>query len=166
MSGIQSHSKAFPWESFVIFAIDAASNGKDASQTVRGVVQFKLWCAERGIGMKELIGSYAGTTEPSFIVSEADFRTHAIGDVWCMGQESFLVHLSAKQEPHKPNAGFRMVQLFYPATGELVPLGRWECISGDKARTLSAWTYDPSDGLFWAASETPLLDAEPLPIAA
>lgn len=157
MSGIKDHSRDFPWTPFVIFAIDAASNGRDAMQTVRGVVQFKLWCKSQGLGVKELLGSYNGVSEPSFIMSEDDFRRAAVGDTWCMEQESFLVHLSGKQEPHKPNAGFRMVQLYYPKTGELVPLGRWECISGDKARTLSAWTYDPSDGLFWAASETTLL---------
>lgn len=149
--GIQLHSTVPTWEPYVIFAIDAASNGRTPQQTILGVTQFKLWCAERGLGVKELIGSYKGTTEPAFIMRASDFEANGLHVTWCTGQESILA-LSGKQEPHKANAGFRLAALVFTDTSKpMVQLGRWECVSGDDARSLDAWTYDPTDGLFWAA---------------
>lgn len=137
---------------FVIFAIDAASNGKSAEAIALGTRQFKEWCLLNHLGVKELLGSWQGESEVSFIMSEADFKAGEVAELWASQQQAFLISLSHIGADRK-----RRVNLFYPASGELVPMGTWDCISGDKARTLQGWTYDPASGLFWAASETPLL---------
>lgn len=146
---------------FVIFAIDAASNGKSAEEIGLGVSRFKEWCSAAHLGVKELLGSWQGESEVSFIMSEADFVAAKVGDTWASQQAAFLISLSHIGPDRK-----RRVNLFYPKTGDLVPAGTWDCISGDKARTLAGWTFDPATGLFWAASETPLLKVEAQPLAA
>lgn len=162
MSGIQSHSLASAWAPVVIFAIDAASNNRDAQQIVRGVIRFKQWCGEQGLGVKEVFGSYKGKQEASFVMSEAAFRGANIGETWCSHQES-LLHLTGQQEPNKPDAGYRLASLYYPASGELVSLGRWHCVTAEVARAAEAWTFDVASGLFWLAGEAvPFVAAKPI----
>lgn len=147
---------------FVIFAIDAASNGKPADAVALGVRQFKEWCSTAHYGVKELLGSWQGESEVSFIMSEADFKAGKVGDRWASHQQAYLISLSHIGPDRK-----RHVRLFYPKTGDLVDAGTWDCISGEKARTLAGWTFDPASGLFWAASLTPLLEvAAQVPLAA
>lgn len=157
--GVTPHSGDGLWKPYVIFAIDAASNGKDPQQQTLGVMQFKLWCAERGLGVKEMLGCYNGQREPVFIMAEERFYSAGVPNSWCSRQESFM-RLSATRAPGDPEfPGFRIAELVYNL-GLRRPnkvLGRYHRVNTTEAMDRDCWTYDPEgvdgSGGFWVAGD-------------
>lgn len=167
-----NHEPAAPLsreEPAIIFAIDAASNGKSAEQIAMGVQQFRIWAASRGLPYRQLIGRYDGKDEVVFLTSLHHFHTFSIGLRWCCGQKSFLVLSALTSE-----SGYRHARLFvWDKKGlgileEEVDLGDWICISAEEASRRTAWTLDEdalsilgckgdAAKIYWTGRLTPLV---------
>ena len=161
-SGVCLHSGSVMWEPVVIFAIDAAAGTMDERQRALGVQQFKLWCARLALPVKELVGSYKGEREPSFLMTEADFEDSGVRFIWCSGQES-LLRLTATKGPAEFGAGYRFAWLDFTSPARHVELGRFRRVNASDLPAYDGWTFEPEDGMggggYWAAGEPRQLPA-------
>ena len=127
--GVASWSQPFIWQDFVIFCC-----GNDTYKEAA----FTTWANGNGHWFKSLIGSYAGKTERSFMMTLEAFQEEGIAEKFCKQEESILVLGVAKSsDMHLP------AKLVFLGSGNEVPLGNFKEASAKKAKASIGWTYDP-----------------------
>lgn len=136
-SGVSGHSSDGFWAEYCIYSV---GNDKiiDAA--------FKTWCLHNRIGFKELVGSYKGETESSFISLAANMPA-LIAAGWLEGQESVL-HLG---NPKNFGGGKfkRPATLVFMADDSRVSLGMFRQTSRELALKADGWSFDPSNSTYW-----------------
>ena len=138
MSGIQSHSTAAAFESYVIFST-IPEKVKRLQDYLRATYD------PQGLGHKYLIGSYKGEVEPAWIVN-----SKRLPEIFAEGfldeQESILVL------GHCRNGGARPAKLEFLKTGKTLELGLFHQSSETVARQRDAWSFDPQQNLYFVCS--------------
>ena len=137
-SGVCSHSSPNMWQEFIIFEIDDPNYRKKLVQS----------CEDQGFQLTELVGSWEGEQNPSYILSANDFREgsegESIGAVFCSEQDCVL-HIS---KPEKRARAWRDARLLYQ-NGKVVPIGKFKQVSGSVAKRKQGWTHNPNNGGWW-----------------
>jgi len=119
---------------FVIFCV---------GQEPERIEEFQRRCRYLGISIKELLGSYKGQQERSFIASIQDW---AFIRSWVLDEESVLL-LGARDKLNR-----RKATLHYVSTEEEVDLGRFESTTEADALSREAWTYDPQQCTYFVCN--------------
>lgn len=132
---IWGHSTPVGSRSYVIFCV---------GQEPRMVAAFRVWATAQGIAFKSLKGCYQGQTEDSFIVGIEDFPKVR---PWTAGQESVLLLGPCDARDR------RSATLLFRDGGRQ-QLGKFHACSKAAALSRSAWTYDPSQNLYFITEES------------
>jgi hypothetical protein len=139
-AGIWPTSSPVAFTSFAVFCV---GNNK-----VREAM-FKGWALGIGLPFKELVGSYKGVTEASFIVPFSRL-VDVVEAGWIVGEESVLILGSRYVDGVM--RGDRVAHLWFPSTGETVNLGHFGQTTKAHALAQEAWTFDPTDGTYWVCA--------------
>lgn len=111
-----------------------------------------------GLKLKRVVGAYKGQTEVSF-VTPLDTLYAATASGWLDGQESILV-LSSRPLVEGRVAGWRDAALLFllpdgrpDPQKPAVPLGRFVAANQATALAQDAWTFDPSEDMYYVTRE-------------
>ena len=138
-SGVWPTSTDVVFTSYAVFCV-----GNDKVREA----MFKAWAVASGVPFKELVGSYKGVTEASFIVPQSELA-NIMHHGWVRGEESIL--LLGPRYRDGVMCGNRKAELFFPASGDIVGLGHFAETTKAYAMKQDAWTFDPSNGTYWVA---------------
>ncbi len=138
LGGIWGHSS--PSTSHVIFS-PTVPTAELLGDTLRAIL---ARASNAGVPIKPVIGSYKGKLEFAFIVQAWDLGTFR---PFFEGQESVLL-LGAHDARDR-----RKATLVY-LDGRMTELGTYGSVTEAEAKASEAWTYDPTQGLYFIARET------------
>lgn len=134
-SGIWGSSTPSDFKTYVIFCV-----GNDPYREAA----FRAWALENGIGFKSLKGCYKGQQENSFIINEENLgRCYR----WFSREESIL--FIGPMYRNGRLYGNREAHLYYLKTGEREDLGLFQWVPRSEALKEDAWTYDPTQDLYF-----------------
>jgi len=142
--GIQGWSTPSPYIECLIFCV-GNNIGKESA--------FRAWAAEKGIGFKNLMGSYKGVSERSFLIAYEDSGTCQF---WFRNEETVL-HLSSMYRKNDKGLmqmfGARKATLLDPKGGKVADLGILRIVTPEYALKQDNWTLDISRGTYWTTEK-------------
>lgn len=125
------------------FILSASDSSLETEVNQDRTTLLRKYLKERNVPFKELLGSYKGTQEHSFLV--VDTIENVLQYAKRFAQESILAVDSDRQ------AELVFVPYFHvPYTSE-VKLGTFQQVTREEARAQDAWTYDPTENKYWIA---------------
>ena len=109
--------------------------------------EFLSWAADRGLGVKEVVGCYKGEMERAFVMFADDFDAHV--RPWVREEERVLrLGMPVRR------AGDRPASLHY-SDGRVEELPNFRQVSPSQALSEDAWTFDPMTGVYFACTPRP-----------
>ena len=143
--GVQGHSEPHMYNQYVIFAVGDVLRQQ----------QFKAWALDNKIGFKELVGSYKGVVEHSFIMNYETFLSKPL-ELWEFIKQEESVLILEKGVYLGGGKWYRPAYLRYfdvAMETKRGPTMRWRQVNREYALAQDSWTYDPSQELYFVAEE-------------
>ena len=115
--------------------VSCCKAGECPRQRDRKVREVQGHLAEKNIGYRQLVGSYNGVPEVSFVVPTL------------YNQESLLRLDPADLRPYR--IGTLLYQSYYGAVESEKVIGEWREVTEKVARSKDSWSHDPATGQWW-----------------
>ena len=124
---------------YTIFSIDGVTEVHALAKFMRHIDTQRVMGKMEG-EMVQLIGSYKGALELSFILLTEDFEKHVKPYGFVSNQESVLLVSECNKQ---------YADLLYLQDGHREALGSLKDVSKDEAMKHDGWSYRPDLGTYW-----------------